>query len=82
MERVDWWRVRLFNGWPSWQRHVGPECPYDELATSLRFPGTSMSLPARLLLCEGYARVAAVPFGDYHESAHETAMALACGDIS
>lgn len=64
------------------------ECPYDELDVSRRFPHTPMSLPARLLLCEGYRRADSIwymyndnPQYDRHEDAHQTAQALACGEF-
>ena len=62
-----------------------PQCPYDELEQSRRFPHTPMSLPARLLLCEGYRRADSIwymysdnPQYDRHEDAHQTAQAMAC----
>lgn len=59
------------------------ECPYDELEMSRRYPWRELTMPARLLLCEGYNRINGSPFpsDDIHEDAHDTAMALACGDI-
>ena len=65
-----------------------PECPYDELEQSRRFPHTPMSLPARLLLCEGYKRAESIrfmydanPHYDRHDDAHQTAQALSCGEF-
>lgn len=63
------------------------ECPYDELAYRMTHwtASDSMSLPARLLLCEGYRR-AAVDVGGMvrmpFDRAHEIAMALACGEMA
>lgn len=77
---VSWWIAAI---WPP--KHKAPECPYDELEISRLFPNTPMSLPARLLLCEGYRRVDATPWlytthpdYDRHDDAHQTAQALAC----
>lgn len=77
------WLEKFAAGMQKW-----PECPYDELEISRRFPNTPMSLPARLLLCEGYRRADAIwymyndnPQYDRHDDAHQTAQALACGEF-
>lgn len=83
MAGVSWWIAAI---WPP--KHKAPECPYDELEISRRFPNTPMSLQARLLLCEGYRRADAIwymyndnPQYDRHDDAHQTAQALACGEF-
>jgi hypothetical protein len=60
------------------------ECPYDELAArriSLT-PYDWLSLPARLLLAEGYKRTRPGPadLKEWANQACETAMELACGE--
>ena len=89
MAGVSWfylpWRA-IGIGWKAALR--APQCPYDELEQSRIFPNTPMSLPARLLLCEGYKRAEelrfmydANPHYDRHDDAHQTAQALACGEF-
>ena len=83
MDRVDWWRVIWpFGGGIGFVRsRNAPECPYDELVISMRFPGTRLSLPARLMLAKGYARAQWLGYGDLHGEAHEWALMLACGEL-